>query len=65
MTEQMLRQYTVLVEYLGKTLGPPDGIAIGARTRAVQRAAHRRALAFTGRDGSSCAASQASMAERR
>ena len=22
MTEQMLRQYTVLVEYLGKTLGP-------------------------------------------
>lgn len=42
---------------LGKTLGPPDGM--------FDRPAHRRALAFTGRDGSSCAASQASMAERR
>lgn len=42
---------------LGKTLGPPSGV--------FNRPAHRRALVFTGTDGSSCASSQASMAERR
>ena len=30
MTEQMLRQYTVLVEYLGKTLGPDYEVVLHA-----------------------------------
>lgn len=42
---------------LGKTLGQPGGV--------FNCPVHRRALAFTGMAGSSCAASQASMAERR
>ncbi|MEI3064648.1 MAG: hypothetical protein V8S99_07675 [Oscillospiraceae bacterium] len=54
MTEQMLRQYTVLVEYLGKTLGPDYEVVLheilpekqprgGHRQRLHQRAERRRA----------------------
>lgn len=49
MTEQMLRQYTVLVEYLGKTLGPDYEVVLheilpeNSRVAAIANGSHQRA----------------------
>ena len=57
MTEDMLRQYKVLVEFLGKALGPDYEVVLqtigpeGSGIAAIAKAAGGRCAVFAGQDG--------------